>query len=73
MNEALAFCNENKTYSISNLKDTYNYFNRMNKKIEIGNDLTIEPDNELTLRYQSIDVKKRSLEDYKRAVKGEQE
>jgi transposase len=70
LDEALSFCIANDTYTISNLNDTYKYFNRANKKNEDGIEKTNELCNEYSLSLPRIDVKKRSVEDYKQAAKG---
>jgi hypothetical protein len=70
LDEALSFCIANETYTISNLNDTYKYFNRANKKIDDNKEKTNELCNEFSLSLPVIDVKKRSIEDYKEAAKG---
>ena len=70
LDEALSFCITNKTYTISNLNDTYKYFKRANEKFEDGKEKTNELCNEYYLKVPRIDVIQRSVEVYKEAVKG---
>ena len=65
---SLDYCLENKTYSISNLKDTYIYFNNLESfNTEIKKDNYVK-----TQIKEKITVNKRNINVYQSIIQGEQ-
>jgi hypothetical protein len=71
LNKAIEFCLQNKTLSMSNLNDTYQYYLSMHKDaVEYFGEKGIKEMYNAFYTYSPIDVKKRDLDDYRKIASG---
>ncbi|MCK4797346.1 MAG: IS21 family transposase [Spirochaetes bacterium] len=63
LDKSLRFCIENKTFTFSNLKDTYNFYKNENKKVFENKNIL-----NLNVKKERVNVNKRDLKYYKSII-----